>query len=108
MTGFRIQPDALRADGQALQEAAGQFGTAVRQAVSGITAAGQPWGNDDIGMIIGETHDVVAQALFDFFSDALDTLRADGADLVRMADRYDAVEHAEQQRFDRLGEQFGF
>lgn len=106
--GFRVQPDRLRADGQSLQETASRFVEAVRQAAGGITTAGQPWGNDDIGMIIGETHDLVAQALFDFFADAVDVLRSDGADLVRMAEAYDAVEHAQQARFDRLGEQFRF
>jgi len=103
--GFQVRPDQLRADGEAMQSVAEQFVSVVQEAAGGVAAAGQPWGGDEIGMIIGETHDVVAQALFDFFSEVLETLRSDGADLVLMADRYAAVEQTEQARFDRLGEQ---
>ncbi|MFC0006772.1 hypothetical protein [Micromonospora siamensis] len=94
MTGFEVDPAAIRAAGTRLTAVAEQFDADLRLALARIEGAGQPWGSDDIGALIGETHEVVAGALADFFVRSGETLRRDAADLLAMADAYDSAEES--------------
>lgn len=98
MVEIEITPEYLRRDGRNLNAAGDQLSEAVQQATNAVAGIGQAFGGDEIGMIIGVTHDLVSQRLTELFAEATLNLEADGTDLRSMADRHDVAD--EQIRED--------
>jgi prefoldin subunit 5 len=87
-----VDPDALRVAGTALNLVGDQLNSALDQLESEIQSLDQPWGNDEIGQLIGVAfHEVVAYA-FECLHDVLDEIRSSGVDLKSMAQRYESQE----------------
>lgn len=92
--GYEIEPRTLRTAAAELQRAGEQLAeqwTALKATVAGM---GQPWGGDDIGMLIGMSYTAVEATADESYTGAAD-------DLTRYAEKLEAVadnhEKAEQQ-----------
>ncbi len=107
MADLGIDSAALRYSGGGVQTTAEEMSQRLTAFQSELAAFGQPWGNDDLGSLIGMAYETVLDVAMDCIAGNLDGLAEDGAGLVGMADSYDAVEQenvAGSRAFDeRLG-----
>ncbi|MDG4820878.1 hypothetical protein O7635_03300 [Asanoa sp. WMMD1127] len=105
MADLNIDSAALRYSGSGVQTTAEDMGQRFTAFQAELASFGQPWGNDDLGSLIGMAYEVVMEVAMDCISGNLDGLVEDGAGLLGMADNYDAVEQenvAGSQAFDGL------
>lgn len=100
---IRVDPEQLRSAASQLAQVADQFGLDVDAFVSELDGYGQPWGGDDIGLLIGTAHDAVLDAALDCFDDNVDTMYDYSDNLLAMADNYDTVEGDNTQSFGDIG-----
>jgi len=107
MDGLLVDPEGLSTSGDALQQLANRFSQALTACQAQLRGFNQPWGNDDIGSLIGAAHDEVSSWAFECYQTALDELGAAGADLSGMAEQHTATEGDNQGRFDTLGRRLG-
>lgn len=102
--GVEVSPDSLEYSGQRLGTVAERFAAALNAFQSEIAGFGRPWGEDDIGQLIGAAHDEVSAFAFECYQGALDEIAAAGADLSGMAQLYTTAEEAIVQRMSSLKE----
>ena len=107
MTGFMIDPERLSASGSALQGVAARLSAELASFQSELAGFGAPWGNDDIGSLIGAAHDEVSSWAFECYQDALDEMAAAGADVVDISAQYTEVDENVSRRFRGLLTQLG-
>ncbi|WP_018653678.1 hypothetical protein [Actinomadura flavalba] len=90
--GYEVRPETLRSAGQSL----GQVGDRLKQEWtnlrSSVEGMGEPWGADDIGMLIGESYKAIHEQADESFTGAADDLTAFGDKLVQMADNHEKAE----------------
>ena len=105
--GFEVDPQTVRDAAHGLDQVARRFGGELDEVAARLAGYGSPWGNDDIGALIGETYTEVAEFAFERFGDVLGDLRyfADGLD--QMAANYDSVETGNTAAFNWLGGEVG-
>ncbi|SNS93271.1 hypothetical protein SAMN05421812_102411 [Asanoa hainanensis] len=107
MADLGIDAAALRYSGGGVQASADGISQRLSAFQAELASFGQPWGNDDLGSLIGMAYETVLEVAMDCITENLGGLAEDGAGLVGMADSYDAVEQenvAGSQYFDgRLG-----
>jgi hypothetical protein len=103
--GFEVDPQTVRGAAHGLGQVARRFWGELDEVQARLAGYGSPWGNDDIGALIGETYLEVSEFAFDRFQSILDDLQyfADGLD--RMAANYDSVESGNTAAFNRLGDE---
>lgn len=104
MSDLEIVTQTLRDAGKQLGGVADQFTSELQSLQSELASLGEPWGQDDIGMLIGIAYQEVVSFALEVFFGALDEMRESGSDLGRIADMYDAVEKEIGDVFKRLGE----
>lgn len=102
MTGFRIDPARLSSSGSALQSVASRLSSELASFQSELAGFGAPWGNDDIGSLIGAAHDEVSSWAFECYRDALDEMASAGADVVDISAQYTEVDENVSRRFREL------
>jgi len=105
--GFRVDPDALASSGSGLERVATEFTQAMTAFQQELAAFGQPWGNDDIGALIGAAHEAVAEFAFECFGTAIEEIGAAGVDLAGMASTYREIEERIRGAFDSLQQGIG-
>ncbi|GIF66123.1 hypothetical protein Ais01nite_41580 [Asanoa ishikariensis] len=107
MADLGVDSAALRYSGGGVRNTAEDMSQRLAAFQSELASYGQPWGNDDLGSLIGMAYETVLDVAMDCITENLGGLAEDGAGLVGMADSYDAVEQenvAGSQAFDgRLG-----
>jgi hypothetical protein len=89
-----IRPEVLRQAGAELN----QVGDRLRGLLDSLeqevlTGVGEPWGNDNIGQLIGQAYKEVVHWAFDILRGLLNELLQSGADLRRMAEIYERLEN---------------
>lgn len=102
--GVHVTPESLDESGRQLGSVAERFASALAEFQSEIAGFGRPWGEDDIGQLIGVAHDEVSAFAFECYQDALNEIAAAGVDLSGMAQLYAAAEEAILARMSALGE----
>lgn len=105
MPDLDIDSAALRYSGSGVRTTAEDMAQRFTAFQAELSSYGQPWGNDDLGSLIGMAYEVVMEAAMECITDNLGGLAEDGAGLLGMADNYDAVEQenvAGSQAFDGL------
>ncbi|GAB7038318.1 MULTISPECIES: hypothetical protein [Catenuloplanes] len=102
--GVHVTPESLEHAGQRLGTVAERFASALSEFQAEIAGFGRPWGEDDIGQLIGIAHDEVSAVAFECYRDALDEIAAAGVDLAGMAQLYTVAEEAILRRMSTLRE----
>ncbi|MDY7083649.1 MAG: hypothetical protein SYR96_00950 [Actinomycetota bacterium] len=107
MTGFMIDPERLSASGSALQRVASRLSSEVASFRSELAGFGAPWGNDDIGSLIGAAHDEVSSWAFECYQDVLDEMAAAGSDVVDVGKQHRQADENVSRRFRGLLTELG-
>ena len=102
-----IDPDGLRAAGTSLQDVSDQFLTELRTFLADLSAFGAPWGDDEIGGLIGAACEEVTAYAAECFESVMEELGVVGVDLNRMAHLHEVNEQAFAEGFTGLGQGLG-
>jgi len=100
---IEIRPETLRRAADDLDRAAAQFRSQLEQMRGQLSGFADAWGNDDLGALIGETVTVCTDVLDGLFTDILDELDHDAADLVGIADNHEHTDSQAATRFKQTG-----
>ncbi len=86
-----------------VDDVAQRLGRELRAAQDELAGYGQPWGGDELGMLIGATHDAVSEIAFDKLGDLQEDLASHAEALDGVAATYRDNETAGQEMFDLVG-----
>ncbi|MFC9973746.1 WXG100 family type VII secretion target [Spirillospora sp. NPDC127200] len=87
-----ITPESLRSAAKGLSAAGERLGQEWSNLKSTVQGMGQPWGGDDIGMLIGESYTAVEAQADESFTGAAEDLSAFGEKLTTMADNHEKAQ----------------
>lgn len=104
---IQISPDSLRDVAGLLNQVGQQLDQLLTRLEQEIMSMGQPWGNDEIGQLIGVAFEEVVSFAFECLRGVLDEILQSGTDLIAMADRYEAAEQSFIDNFRMLGDTLG-
>jgi hypothetical protein len=90
--GFTVSPESLQSSGEGVMGVAERFINELESFESQMEGHGEPWGDDDIGSLIGIAYTEVAAYLFDCLGVAGDELGSAGSDLGAMGEGFQQVE----------------
>jgi hypothetical protein len=102
-----IDPEGLRSSGDGLQEISDRFLRELRAFLSDLGQFGAPWGDDDIGSLIGAACEEVTAYAAECFEAAIEELGVVGVDLNGMAHRAEEDERLIDEHFTGLGRGLG-
>ncbi|MEV5828741.1 hypothetical protein AB0L25_24585 [Spirillospora sp. NPDC052242] len=94
VNGYEVRPETLRSAAKALSAAGDRLNQEWSGLKSTVQGMGQPWGADDIGMLIGESYTAIEAQADESFAGSAEELSGYGEKLIAMADNH---EKAEQQ-----------
>jgi hypothetical protein len=103
VSDLRIGIEELDGAGKALNAVGARYVTALAAFQAQLEGFGRPWGEDDIGMLIGAAHDEVSSFAFECYHAALTDIQDAGTDLSGMAAKYAVAEQAILKRLQALG-----
>jgi hypothetical protein len=107
MTGVQIVPDTLRQAGNGLSQVCSELESELNKLESELSAMGEPWGNDDIGQLVGAAYQEVVAWAFDCLRDVLHELCESGTDLVNQATQWEEQEQQVETGFQQFLGQLG-
>ncbi|GLW65269.1 hypothetical protein Arub01_35130 [Actinomadura rubrobrunea] len=90
--GYAIRPETVRQAAKELTAAGDRLAQEWQSLVGTVEGMGAPWGNDDIGMLIGESYLAIQETANESFTGAADDLRAFGEKLTLVADNHEKAE----------------
>ncbi|GIF11787.1 hypothetical protein Ate01nite_18190 [Actinoplanes teichomyceticus] len=85
---MRVDPDALMASGDRIISAAQRIRGELVAFQSQLAAFGQPWGNDDLGSLIGEVYHAIYELAVDCYTENTGEIDEVGATTRVMAVNY--------------------
>ncbi|TMR02437.1 PE domain-containing protein [Actinomadura soli] len=92
VNGYEVQPDTLRSAAKGLAEAGDQLDQEWSNLKSTVQGMGEPWGADDIGMLIGESYKAIEGQADESFTGAAEDLSGYGEKLTALADNHEKAE----------------
>lgn len=102
--GFEVSPERVRGVGTELRSLGDRFQQAVQQFAADVRGLGEPWGGDDIGMIIGLAHGAIFDAAMEAFEATAEGLGEAGEVAASIADNYDRLEETNTLYINRVSE----
>jgi hypothetical protein len=107
VTGVQIVPDTLRQAGNGLSQVCSELEGELNKLESELSAMGEPWGNDDIGSLVGAAYQEVVAWAFDCLRDVLNELCESGTDLINEATQWEQQEQQVEAGFQQFLGQLG-
>ena len=107
MTGVQIVPDTLRQAGNGLSQVCSELEGELNKLESELSAMGEPWGNDDIGQLVGAAYQEVVAWAFDCLREVLHELCESGTDLINQATQWEDQEQQVEAGFQQFLGQLG-
>lgn len=105
MSAIEIVPESLRQAGNGLSQVCSELESELNSLESELQSMGEPWGNDDIGSLIGVAYQEVVAWAFDCLKDVLHELCESGTDLINQATQWEDKEQQVSADFQSfLGE----
>lgn len=92
MNGYTIDPQALRQAASALDAAGERLASEWSALVGTVQGMGEPWGGDDIGMLIGISYQAVQGVADESFTSAAEDLSGFADKLTTVADNHERNE----------------
>ncbi|MFI0484394.1 WXG100 family type VII secretion target [Actinomadura sp. 9N215] len=105
--GFQVSPDQLTSSAERLGQVADEFNQQVQQFESQISGYGEPWGGDDIGMLIGIAHGACFEAAMKCFKENVEELDERVKALEAVAKNYTKMEQSNVQTVNTISKALG-
>ncbi len=105
MENTEIYPDQLQAAGNELGRVAQDLGTRFQRLVGEVGALAAPWGNDEIGMLIGESYTAVQELAQETITSIVTSLEDFGTGLIDFAEAARRTDEDLARTFQQLGRQ---
>ena len=94
MTEVQISSQVLREAGTKLGQVGGQLDNALNQLEHDLLSLGTPWGDDQIGQLIGVAYKEVVDWGFQCLKGVLNEITKSGTDLINQAQQWEAKEQS--------------
>jgi hypothetical protein len=101
MTEVQISPQVLQDAGTKLGQVGGQLDSALKQLENDLLSLGSPWGDDQIGQLIGVAYKEVVDWGFQCLKSVLDDMVKSGNDLITEAKQWETQEQTILQDFTK-------
>ncbi|WP_020575640.1 WXG100 family type VII secretion target [Actinopolymorpha alba] len=95
--------DKLRRAAGDVDDVAQRLGRELQSTQGELAGYGEPWGGDEIGMLIGITHQVVSEFAFEKLGELQEDLATHSQALEGVATTYRDNEEGGQQAMEQLG-----
>ncbi|TDC61900.1 hypothetical protein E1200_27655 [Actinomadura sp. GC306] len=105
--GFQVSTEQLTSSAGGLTQAAEQFSRQVQQFEAQINGYGEPWGGDDIGMLIGIAHAACFEAAMKCFKENAEELSERAKALEAVAKNYTTMEQSNVQTVNSISKALG-
>ncbi|GIF78442.1 hypothetical protein [Asanoa siamensis] len=92
MSDLDVNSGGIRRSGSGVGSSAEEMARRFTAFQTELATHGQPWGNDDLGSLIGAAYETVREVAMDCIIDNLEGLAGDGSGLLEVADTYDAAD----------------
>lgn len=83
-----VDPEGIRRAGTGMTSAGETINQEVTRFQGELASFGEPWGNDDIGSLIGTVYGVISDLAFETYAGNADAVREIGALTQRMGQNY--------------------
>ena len=107
MTEVQISSQVLREAGTKLGQVGGQLDNALNQLEHDLLSLGTPWGDDQIGQLIGVAYKEVVDWGFQCLKGVLNDVLKSGTDLINQASQWEAQEQSISDGFTQTLGQLG-
>lgn len=104
---FQVSPDQITSSAERLKQVADEFTQQVSQFQSEITGFGEPWGGDDMGMLIGIAHGACFEAAMKCFQENSEELGERAEALKAVAKNYTKMEESNVQSVNSVAKALG-
>ncbi len=103
MEGFQVEPEAIRDGGSGIRDAADQLRARLGAFQGELAGFGQPWGNDDLGSLIGMCYQAISDVAMECYQRNIEELGYMGEGVEIMADNYEDADASTVDRFSGIG-----
>jgi hypothetical protein len=107
MSEVQISTQVLRDAGTKLNQVGGQLDGALKNFENDLLSLGSPWGDDQIGQLIGTAYKEVVDFGFQCLKSVLDDVIKSGTDLINQASQWENLEQSILDGFTRQLGQLG-
>jgi hypothetical protein len=105
MVDKEARPDDMDGSSRDLNSVVTQFRTDLQRIQADMQGAGEPWGGDLLGMLIGEAHGIGFDSIFELYGELGDAMGDDADDLSRQAGNHRTAEDKSNTRVTDVGNQ---
>ena len=105
MVDKEVRPDDLDGSSRDLGEIVTRFRSDLQRIQADMQGAGEPWGGDLLGTLIGEAHGIGLESIFGLYGELSDAMADDADDLARQADNHRTAEDRSNTRVTDVGNQ---
>ncbi|WP_018657417.1 PE domain-containing protein [Actinomadura flavalba] len=102
--GFEVSVEGVRSAGNEMRAVADRLAAAVRTFSAEVQGYGEPWGGDDVGMIVGAAHGAIFQAAMECFEAGAEEMGAAAQAVTEIAANYERMEETNTLYVNRIGE----
>lgn len=85
---LNVQPDLIRRSGGGIRSAAQQLRSELTAFQGKLAGFGQPWGNDDLGALIGGCYQAIHEVAMECYEENIAELEAEADGVNTMAGNY--------------------
>ncbi|MFG2103774.1 WXG100 family type VII secretion target [Micromonospora echinaurantiaca] len=107
MSGFQVDPEALRASAESLDRSVDRMAEVLEQFESTVQGLGEPWGGDDLGALIGELYLGIHDLAMSCFEGNGEVLGQFAAGLHTMADAFEEADQQVEAGLRKIGQALG-
>jgi hypothetical protein len=100
---LKVTVSDIRKAGSELQRVADQLDSQIGSFEGAISGFGEPWGGDDLGMLIGLAHGAVFDAAMECFDNNLSEIEGIAKALGVMADNFESAEQGATEKVESVG-----
>ncbi len=103
MTTMNVDPDGVAASGRLIGLSGKQLSAEVARLVAELSGFGEPWGDDDIGSLIGLAYNEIRDLTFEVLAGNIDEMLEHADDVQEMAEAYRSTDETSAENLSAAG-----
>lgn len=107
MPGYEVDPEGIRRSGIGIGTSAQQLKSDWQAFQAELAGFGEPWGNDDIGFLIGGCYQAIYEVAAECYMENLQAMEEDGTAVQAVAANHFAAEQHNVVEINRVRDVLG-
>ncbi|TDD75656.1 hypothetical protein E1293_28170 [Actinomadura darangshiensis] len=107
MPGYEVDPEGIRSSGIGIGTSAQQLKSDWEAFQAELAGFGEPWGDDDIGSLIGGCYQAIYEVAAECYGDNLQAMEEDAGVVQYVADSHAAAEQHNVVEINRVRDVLG-